>query len=915
MFRRANTRGSILVLSIMLFLLLLTIAASLISQEAITRRMFLRSRIEGIESRAMKKALLELKGKIEIAGKNPISDFEVRSNEDSDFKVNVKVVSFNPPQGEEAKDFAQIPEVGYSKSLTVKVDDRDIKVPPWHNLAVLESPLGNKYIAMYSYAFPYGAYAPNGKIDLYDARSWANPTLKQVEQILQDKDKKQEYDRNKGDVYSGTPVDILARKDINITTFPHGRAYSYEGKIAVKGGGMGFSKFTTIPATDYYNKYVRNFSNKIESRVVSSKNTVLGNPLNKEDYIFSRVTPPLTPLSIVNGVGGDVTKIFNLQQAADSGMLFPIPTIPVVSMQSYMSFGTLLTFQLHAPMPPSGKSEPQTRTQEASFDNSGAPKTFFFWGSTEYWRLMLGHFSYVMEILGRKIRTVHLGQGAPDVQFSSGSIDIKTTFVVPRGRTLEMPCNTTIRGDLWIQDGATLYVMRNLTVKSPGVYTSNLSIPSGRVIFGKGSTLVVDGDFSCQGNESLGSILISSPEGKINPITSALICYGNVDIPYGVLPGVSLSDLSQNLAVKNFMTTVDEISPNLAKLVGPFYSRGDIFAAKPAVFAYTQFGWVYSLIILPNTYKNANLKIFKLITTSYTTFLNASLGEYLFTQADWWSSSFGEDAVPVIHKIDMANTSNDNTITKLSAINVYGFTCDYSKVKSLINNISAGTFQNIGSVIFQEIATEIIAKISLQFISIPNIDTIVNNAFNKLYSKIFKVSPTDVTLNTTNAATFKAGMDSVYQHVRNKLNTHYNDRMVNKETVVFNEVSGLFVYSKGKLTLGGPLNCGFFIAKGNIKIDSSGRNTRVVGCMISLTGNIKGKNCQLRYYPYFTRFSLHIPEQIPGTGLTALVNDIKQVTVKTKSDYIFPEFGIEKGHFQLQGWSRWSYVDRKKQWN
>jgi len=915
MFRRDNTRGSVLVLSIMLFLLLLTIAASLVSQEAITRRMFLRSRVEGIESRAMQKALLELRKKIENAGTNPMSDFEVRSDEDSNFKINVKVLSFNPPKGEEAKDFAQIPEVGYNKAVTVPVDNRDIEVPPWHNLAVLESPMGNKYIAMYSYSFPFGAYAPNGKIELYDARSWANPTLKQVEQILQDNDKKQEYDKNKGDVYSGTPVDILAKKDISITEYPHGRAYSYDGKIYVKGGGIGFSKFTTIPPADYYNKYVQDFTNKIETKINNARNNLLSiNPPDKSDFIFSNTS--INALSLLNGVSGDATKVFNLQQAADSGTLFPIPTIPVVSMQPYSMFpfgGTLLTIQLHAPLPPSGQSEPRTRAQEASFNNSGTPSIVM--GIDVYWRLLMGDFQYAMNALSKNVRTVHLGQGAPDVNYSSGSIDIKTTFVVPRGRTLKMPCNMKIRGDLWLQDGSTLYVTGDLTVKAPGVTSSNPSTPSGRVVFGKGSTLIVDGKFSCEGNEVVGSILISSPEGKINPITSALICNGNVDIPYGVLPGVSPSDLSQNFIIKNFMTAVDDITPNLAKLTGPFYSRGDIFAKQPALFSYISLGWLSFPISLPNTYNNANLKIFKLITTSYTTFLNASLGEYLFTQADWWSSTFGEDAVPIIHKIDMVNTGSNNTMTKLSAIGVYGFTCDYSKVKTRINSISTGTFQQIANVIFQDIATEIITKISLQFMTLPNINMIVDNAFNNLYPKIFKVSTSDVDLNTANAGTFKAGINSVYTHVGNKLQDHYNNRAANKETVVFNEVSGLFVYSKGNLTLGGPLNCGLFIARGNIKIDSSGRNTRVAGCLISFMGNIEGKYCQLRYYPYFTRFSLHIPKKITGTGLTALVNDIKYVDVKTKSDYTSPGMAIEKGHYQYQGWSRWSYVDRKTKWN
>ncbi len=251
-------------------------------------------------------------------------------------------------------------------------------------------------------------------------------------------------------------------------------------------------------------------------------------------------------------------------------------------------------------------------------------------------------------------RLVHFRGGKIDATFSRGNksekdakdtITITSDWTVPRGRTLKLDCNLQVIGDIWIQDGATLYISGDLKIcgtddltdsngsnnamafnsgmkkgGSPGsangskstgtsgnnndeekteIKLANAQIdlmkkgkkeyfkPSGRVFLGKSANLLVGGDFSCTGSPEKGSILVDSEIEDITYITSSIICKGNVKIPHGILPAISPTSLGTYLDKKGvkdwkkFLRDVELVSSQVAKVAGPFEKRLCCFNRYP----------------------------------------------------------------------------------------------------------------------------------------------------------------------------------------------------------------------------------------------------------------------------------------------------------------------------------------------
>ena len=461
------------------------------------------------------------------------------------------------------------------------------------------------------------------------------------------------------------------------------------------------------------------------------------------------------------------------------------------------------------------------------------------------------------------------------------------TLVIPRGRSLHFPHSMTIKGDLWLQDGATLFVGGKLKVEPPKEKSKlpELVKPTGRVFLGEGASIVVKKEFECKGTLKLGSVVLTSPYKKIDAITSAIYSKkGNVIIPYGIVPGISMDELAgadgsplpPNMQ-KGLKSIINEAA-NISKICGAFHIRRSYFSKNPAtfvVFRHKELGFFWDPlnlpIVMPLKVVDTNILnlVFPVYSQSFTYVLNAYLGEHTFTHSDWWV--FGDGVVPVLPKMDVENTSQsmskltgtESTIQKLD--NLRGnidnilLTDQPLQLIATAQDLSRQTFS-----VYKAFYDKQFSELSIE----PAIAKAVKfkNSANKAYKPfadiLTKMSALESSILSSNFL-FTSFYDKVYDDIKSQLPG-------GKEQRTYLGCPGVLVYAGGsiKMGTGGSIPdgtimpaSGLFIADKRIEIKGP---FRVVGCLISLKRSIYGFKTQLRFYPYFTRASIYMPKDLKG---------------------------------------------------
>ncbi|MCD4782778.1 MAG: hypothetical protein K8T10_02990 [Candidatus Eremiobacteraeota bacterium] len=816
----------------------------------------------------------------------------------------------------------EIPLVGYQDACLEK-GFRDTPVSPWHSLVVLSARNGKRYLTMYSGAFPYGIYAPRGKVFLDSARSFSNPTMAKMI--------KHAFDESLN--YSGIPISIRAKKGIEIKDFPHGRAYnSEEGKISIQGGGIGFSGI----------KFKEDYSLEVSAQIENAIKELSDVTLDKTSYLIG------TPLNLVSIFEGkfDFGQIFSLEQARE----IPFPILP-----TWQNLGAIQNFMFHVPKPPDlapdyshdeetrkqlaklkrlqkkwegvdpGKLKekkkaeydkdmkqiqkivdelkrkgkegepgqaPKTRKDEKSFSNIGYNYINMLKGVIDKIGILFskGPKEFMRNLLDR-VRVVHYRDGPPDIEFIHKGGDTTgfkwvSNWSVPRGRTVKLKQNVTILGDLWIQDGAVFHVVGNLTVKSPPGESKNPLAPCGRVHLGKGSVLIVDGNFQCEGKKFLGSVSVDSPLGKVNYITSAILCTGNVTIPHGTVPGIKFNTLAGELVggeLETFLDTVLDVAPHIAKVLGPFHRRKCYFAsyADTITVIITPVGPIPFPSFLPK--KNYTIPIFKIFTMAYTINLNMMLGENLFLDTDWWI--LGKGVVPILPKIPGITLVKDA--------------------------FSETTFEGIGKEILNDIG-DVVINCFLKEIG----PQIIIYAVGTILSAVIQ-SVAGISIDLAGIFSKFAGSESGLKGLKNKIRLAANktlkkicsdvyailkEHMKKSVKIRYYETPGVLVYSGKKLKIGEKekkgefskciLASGMFVSQQDMEIYAN----QTVGCLISVNGNITARD--FYYYPYFTRASLTIPKKFD----TAIENLVHFKNPKSEKKPL--GIGLVKYHIIGEGWEK-----------
>lgn len=584
----------------------------------------------------------------------------------------------------------------------------------------------------------------------------------------------------------------------------------------------------------------------------------------------------------------------------------------------------------------STKTEPKTTTEDGSFNNSGWPfisictnankvlivEQLNIEGSEKY--ALLG--TELMADREAKYRLSHFGSADFTTNFTSinsSNFQFNGTLTVPRGRTLKQPGDLTITGDLWVQDGGLLYVTGSLNVKAPANPNQNIHEmvrPSGRVFLGSGSAIIVDGDFQCAGSKALGSVVLTSPAEKIYTITSCIYSNnGSVTLPYGITPGIAMDELAADGGVipaqGKMLQKMMSYAANMAKICGPFHVRKSFFASNAAsllVFRHKALGVGIDplnfplLMPLKQNLNNVPNDILAILSQAFTLKLNAYLGENFFTHSDWWL--FGEGVLPIIPKMDHSLVSKET-------IELADMEAALGEVVAIDTETGPVLLEGTIAIDAAEVASKALPEIYGCFVEKEfqnNCDqtaatsaTDIKNAAADAYMPFTEVVKEADNLKSTFANArqyFKTFCETAYPIMENHLPGGISQKP-------FVGCPGILIYAGENVNMGQkggevfkdflPAS-GLIIASKDLVINGS---FRMVGCLVSLKGNINATDTKLRFYPYFTRASLYSPKNVGGSLSTnfKLVSDDN-----LKSGQDPQNVGITLPHIQAEGWDFYS---------
>ncbi len=567
----------------------------------------------------------------------------------------------------------------------------------------------------------------------------------------------------------------------------------------------------------------------------------------------------------------------------------------------------------------SPSSKPITRADDDGFRNNRPPGTSG-WNYSAIISNMLGilwdtatlNFEGVARRLYAEVRLVHFGSRTnnPESGWDFGDpFRSRATWTVPRGRTLRFDGNMEITGDLWIQKGAAMSVGGNLTLADPDPDSNSLNPfrPCGRLFLEEGAVLLVDGDLRCAGTSMYGSVLVGSRPGQIRPISSAIFSTGQVDLPYGTFSGTGLEDLVEWLGESNsgvadlnavLTPLLSTVAPNVAKVSGPFHRREPYFA---------QYATTFQLTIIPPTIFNPPIPIptpiplpernilntiFQALTNLYTPALNASLGENLYLQADWWPfTSGGIGSVPMIPKIDPARA-----LGAVSGISLPGLTP--VNFENLVQDlVQRGITEAVAQVVKSTIKA-VVTEIATKFI--PG-GRFLNEITDRIVSEVTAQLDRLVGFEDQGESVFGAAVEPLKDAGRDWLNRLEGAARDGAAEGYLREVPGLLIYAD-RISIGyndrflTPEVCsGMFVAQSEVDIAS----TYTVGTIVCLNGPIRAK--RLLYVPFFSRATLYRPRASAGNWLS------RAAEVQYGRDFasgLGADVGPDRKTISAQGWTR-----------
>jgi hypothetical protein len=465
------------------------------------------------------------------------------------------------------------------------------------------------------------------------------------------------------------------------------------------------------------------------------------------------------------------------------------------------------------------------------------------------------------------VRVVHYGpeDEVPGFEWTGDTFLSRSTWTVPASRTLRYEGNMTIQGDLWLQRGTVMVVDGNLRVESPDTPSLNDAFdPSGRVFFEEGSTLIVTRDFECEGSQQFGSIMVGGEPNEIHPITSGLFVDGDIRIPHGIYAGHTIPDLIAGLGssglgggqlgagANQVQQLMGEMAPLFSKLAGPFHLRNPYFAQFATTFQLVTipFPPVVAVTPIPTERDNLHVFAFRAETLAYTVGLNATLGENLYPQADWWP--FGNGVVPMALNLDLgAALGAYNSLAALEGAAELDPETVESNVEEFITVLTERSLQWAIDEGLQKLTDE--AKAILLPSGVDQIVKLVEDLVDAL-------EPDEETVEDFYSGFVGDMQDTMGGIARDLLGDLLASTDVNDQDEYLKQYAGLLVYGRNIFVSSDARQVsGMFVAQDDIIIDAN----LTVGTLMSLNGSIETGD--FLYYPYFNQASLYLPAPVPGS--------------------------------------------------
>lgn len=514
-------------------------------------------------------------------------------------------------------------------------------------------------------------------------------------------------------------------------------------------------------------------------------------------------------------------------------------------------------------------------------------------------------------------RVVNLGDQDPDWDWEKQWIKPKGSLTVPRGRTLRFSKNMEVRGDLWLQRGATMHLKgSSLKVSSPGDWldfngkevSANdvAAYPTGRIIMEPGSTLLVERDLEVTGGSlQLGSVLLVSPIGPVRAIDHAILVQGNVKIAHGIQAGMGLDDLALALAendkamgafVKDFLTPVMvEVFPFISRFpyVGPWQWRKCWFASYA-----TTFEFFPELIVAPGPYPiplpypNCLTKVFKVVSIAYSAELNFTSGENLYMHSPFWI--FGRGVVPVLSK-------TDPELIRGAFLGIKWEKVIFDNVKEQALDFLEDLLPELAKSIIKEVIQEVFVTIVKQVVPFVPPTCGGGKAVEEAPEKIKDVLKRYLVthLKESGKGLYNAFRLAI-QQIRLDVYSHINDEAAPHS--IYRELPGLLLYSGEDMEIGAggaSLVSGLFFAEGNL----TSHARRTVGCLISGSGSIEAG--ALYHYPYYSRASLYNPRKPKDYKISAVDDFFRsafQYAVPDPEKNTALDIGRTTYHVTAEGW-------------
>lgn len=492
---------------------------------------------------------------------------------------------------------------------------------------------------------------------------------------------------------------------------------------------------------------------------------------------------------------------------------------------------------------------PATRDDEAGLGTTGqegwAYAPVFSKILSIFGDVITGQFEKLGEDTMQRVRLVHFGphDNKTGLRVGAADWDMTATLNVPPGRSLRYDGNMTIRGDLWIQKGGSLVVNGNLTMVNPqGSPSSDLLTPQGKICLEEGSSLVVSGNLTGAGAPRTGSMLVSSPVNVAHPVTIGVLASGDVNLPYGIFPALSLTDLTA------LVPALTNVGANLSKADGPFHKRKPYFAKYATTFQIVKipppFPAIIPLAIPLPTPKNVLNPVFSSLSTVFTAQLNLMLGENYMTYTDWWF--FGKGVVPMVPKIDPA-----------SMVGLQGLTAPTLPDPDQILDFVKGYATSAVKEMVTELVTKVVTKLIVSQLGfgLPGVGDLLSGAVDELATWVTKSDDADALAGNPP----KIDLSGMVSSIQNKLSG-------GEAAPMLAECGGLLLFSGKFLTVGSdpgqpsPLAVGYLVARQTVSCQTD----VLVGAALSFEGDVRAR--KLLYLPEMTRASLYLVRNDPDVN-------------------------------------------------